>query len=132
MRARELVFEAAPNSSTICSSPLLNRSQRRPLFGESTKRRHKDNNSNDASIYIDADRRHLVADDVYDDVYYIYPHLFSPRRFESARLHRPNKTLFILAMLNLFFFNLNLRKTNLTPLLLILLDFFNFVFDVKK
>ena len=103
MRARELVFEAAPNYSTICSSPLLNRSQRRPLFGEWTKRPHKDNNSNDASIYIDADRRHLVAVDVYDDVYYIYPHLFSPRRFESARLHRPNKTLFILGVLNLFF-----------------------------
>ena len=102
MRARELVFEAALNSK-ICSSPLLNRSQRRPLFGELTKRPHKDNNSNDASIYIDADRRHLVADDVYDDVYYIYPHLFSPRRFESARLHRPNKTLFILAVLNLIF-----------------------------
>ena len=98
MRARELVFETAPNSSMICSSPLLNRSRRRPLFGESTKRPHKDNNSNDASIYIDADRRHLVAVDVDDDddyVYYIYPHLFSHRRFESARLHRPNKTLYI-------------------------------------
>ena len=94
MRARELVFEAALNSK-ICSSPLLNCSRRRPLLGESTKRPHKDNNSNDASIYIDADRRHLVVVDVYDDVYYIYPHLFSHRRFESARLHRPNKTLFI-------------------------------------